>query len=134
MGGRVDAPWKESQLDIKLRRLPMKAFVKPAIVLGIAGAMALGSMTASEARVRPWAAGAAGFAAGAVIGAAAANSAYYGPRSYSPGYATYGYAPGYDSYAYEPGYNSYSSGPSYEYGYSGTNRPNWEERRLKGIE
>ncbi len=56
----------------------MKFLVKPAIVLGIAGALALGSMTASQARVRPWVAGAAGFAAGAAIGAAAqANSGYY---------------------------------------------------------
>ncbi|MBN8935270.1 MAG: hypothetical protein J0I13_02950 [Rhizobiales bacterium] len=112
----------------------MKAFVKPAIVLGMAGAMALGSMTASQARVRPWAAGAAGFAAGAVIGAAAANSAYYGPRYYTPGYAAYGYAPGYDSYGYQPGYNSYSYGPSYEYNDVGVSRPRWEERRLKGID
>jgi hypothetical protein len=113
----------------------MNPFVKPAMILGIAGAMALGSMTASEARVRPWVAGAAGFAVGTAIGAAAASSAYYGPRYYSPGYAAYGYAPGYESYGYEPVYNnSYSYGPSYEYGYSGTNRPNWEERRLKGIE
>jgi hypothetical protein len=112
----------------------MKAFVKPAIILGMAGAMALGSMTASEARVRPWVAGAAGFAAGAAIGAAAANSAY-GPRYYTPGYAAYGYAPGYDSYAYEPGYSSsYSYGPSYEYNDVGVNRPSWEERRLKGID
>jgi hypothetical protein len=116
------------------RRLLMKAFVKPAIVLGIASAMALGSMTTSEARVRPWVAGAAGFAVGTAIGAAAANSAYYGPRYYRPGYAAYGYAPGYDSYGHAPAYNSYSYGSNYEYGFSDTNRPNWEERRLKGIE
>ena len=37
----------------QLRRLHMKTSVKPALVLGLAGAMALGSMTASEARLRP---------------------------------------------------------------------------------
>ena len=37
----------------------MKAFVKPALVLGMAGALALGSMTASEARSGRWVAGAA---------------------------------------------------------------------------
>jgi len=108
----------------------MKFLVKPAIVLGIAGALALGSMTASQARVRPWVAGAAGFAAGAAIGAAAANSGYY----YGDGY--------YDSYAADPGYYTYDrparaytgdpayAGYRYGYGYNGNSY--WRERQLQG--
>ena len=54
----------------------MRLLGKTAIVLGMAGAVALGSMTASEARNRgaAIAAGTAGFVAGAAIGAAAANA------------------------------------------------------------
>ena len=79
----------------------MKTMIKPAVVLGLAGALALGSMTASEARSRPWVAAGVGLAAGAAIAgaAAAANSGYYG-----------GY--GYDAYAYDPGY-AYGSGYVY---------------------
>jgi hypothetical protein len=121
----------------------MKLLVKPAIVLGIAGALALGSMTASQARVRPWVAGAAGFAAGAAIGAAAANSGYYGDGYYDGGYYNNAYYnSGYygDSYAAAPGfgptdpafadtsdpnsvhgygYNSYAYSPGYGYGSPG---------------
>jgi hypothetical protein len=72
----------------------MKAIVKPATVLGIAGALALGSMTPSQAaRVWPWAAAGIGLAAGAAIASAAAYDGYY-----------YGYGPGYDAYAYAPYY------------------------------
>jgi hypothetical protein len=108
----------------------MKHLLKPAIVLGIAGVMTLGSLSASQARVRPWVASAAGFAAGAAIGAAAANanSYYYDGGYYDGGYydtAYYG-----DSYAYDrpavaytgdpayTGYNAYAYAPSYRsYGY-----------------
>jgi hypothetical protein len=121
----------------------MRTFMKPAAILGIAGALALSAMTPSEARVRSLAAAGIGLAAGAVIAgtAAAANSAYYGP-----GYGAYAYDPG---YAYEPGYTyevapvysapgyayeDYSSGPIYYGGYHRDN--NWNEqsrgRRLRG--
>jgi len=115
----------------------MKAFVKPAIILGMAGAVALGSMTAAEARVRPGVAGAAGFAAGVAVGAAA-NSRAYG--YYGPGYRAYGYAPGYRAYGYAPGYGAYGASPyGYDggyrsYGFTSDGRPLWEERRLEGIE
>ena len=74
----------------------MRLFGKTAIVVGMAGAMALGSMTASQARSRGRVRRLAGFAPAAAIGAAAANanSGYY----YGSGY-------GYDSYAYAPGYS-----------------------------
>ncbi|MEA3025980.1 MAG: hypothetical protein QOF91_1265 [Alphaproteobacteria bacterium] len=109
----------------------MRLIGKTAIVLGMAGAMALGSMTASQARWRAGPAAAAGFVAGAAIGAAAANA--------SAGYY-YGSGYGYDSYAYEPaysGYDSYGYGPVTTYGryYSGydTNYVGpWQERRLQG--
>jgi hypothetical protein len=142
----------------------MRLLGKTAIVLGMAGAMAIGSMTASEAR---WRAGpaAAGFVAGAAIGAAAANAnaGYYYGSGY--GYDSYAYAPaysGYDSYAYEPayaapaysGYDSYAYEPAYVapatvytppsyygpvggYAYSGYNTNYtgpWSERRLQGRE
>jgi len=83
----------------------MKALIKPAMILGVAGVLTFGSMTASEARNRGWVAGAAGFAMGAAIGAAAANASYYNAGYYGPGYAyDLGYAVGYDSYAYSPTY------------------------------
>ena len=83
----------------------MRLLGKTAIVLGMAGAMALGSMTASEARWRAGPAAAAGFVAGAAIGAAAANANagyYYGGYGYDS-YAYTAYS-GYGSYAYEPAY------------------------------
>lgn len=126
----------------------MRLFGKTAIVLGMAGAMALGSMTASQAR---WRAGpaVAGFVAGAAIGAAAANANanYYYGSGY--GYDSYAYAPGYDSYAYAPGYvavapaytapsyygpvNEYGSyNSNYGYSYDSNNVGPWRGRVLEG--
>ena len=83
----------------------MKTFAKSALVLGAVGALALGSVTASEARSGRWVAGAAGFAVGAAVGAAAANAAYYNSGYYGGYYdASYAYAPGYGGYAYSPAY------------------------------
>lgn len=113
----------------------MKLLVKPAIVLGIAGALALGSVTTSQARVRPWVAGAAGFAAGAAIGAAAANA--YDGYYYHNGYGYYddSYAYAYDrpatAYTGDPayaGYGAYGYSPGYGYRYG----QSWQERRLEG--
>jgi hypothetical protein len=111
----------------------MRLLGKTAIVLGMAGAMALGSITASQARWRAGPGAAAGFVAGAAIGAAAANAnaGYY----YGSGY-------GYDSYAYEPGYTGYYDAPAraytgdpaynnYGYAYPGYNGP-MRERVLEG--
>ena len=107
--------------------------LKPAMIAGIAGALALGSVTASQARVRPWVAGAAGFAAGAAIGSAAANSYYYnnGYGYYDDSYA-YAYDRPATAYTGDPayaGYNAYGYSPGY-YGYS--SGPYWQERRLEG--
>ena len=136
-GGVAQAPLSETTV----RRSKMRLLGKTAIVLGMAGAMALGSMTASEARNgrnAAIAAGAGGFVAGAAIGAAAANA--------NAGY--YGY--GYDSYAYEPayvapapvytspsyygpvtgGYTSYSYNSGYDTNYVGP----WRERKLMGLD
>jgi hypothetical protein len=79
--------------------------------------------TPSEARCRGCGAAAAGFVAGAAVGAIATNSynnRYYGyGYGYSPGYAYYGgpryYRGGYGAYAYAPAYG-YSGG---SYGYAG---------------
>jgi hypothetical protein len=131
----------------------MRLLGKTAIVLGMAGAMAIGSMTASEARSgrnAAIAAGVGGFVAGAAIGAAAANAnaGYYGY-----GYDSYAYEPaysGYDSYAYQPayvapapvytppsyygpvtgGYASYSYSSGYDTNYIGP----WRERKLMGLD
>ena len=122
----------------------MRLLGKATIVVGLAGAMALGSMTASQARFRAGpavAAGVAGFALGAA--AANANSYYYGPGyAYdSPGYAydSYAYAPGYSSYgySYEPsysGYDSYAYSPGYRFegSYNSNNNGPWHERQLQG--
>jgi len=137
----------------------MNTFAKSALVLGTVSALALGSMTASEARSGRWVAGAAGVAAGVAIGAAVANSAYYNNGYYYGG--DYAYAPGYDAYAYEPAY-VYSPGPVYPpvpaygyYGYYGSpdlstqSAPRhrdinggynsntlapWQDRRMQGID
>jgi len=109
--------------------------------LALAGALAVASATPSFADNR-WGYAAGGFAAGALIGAAAANAhaGYYGPGyayhpgyAYQPGYAYHpGYAyapaptvvapattvvtpaPGYMAYGYAPGFNSFSYGPTYD--------------------
>ncbi len=81
----------------------MNMFVKSVAVLGVTGAMALAAMSPSEARSgRTWAAAGVGFAAGAMVGAAAANAnrGYY--------YDDYGYA-----HARGPVY--YDTAPSYTY-------------------
>jgi hypothetical protein len=136
----------------------MKAFAKSAIVLSIAGVMALGSLTASEARGRAWVAGAAGFAAGAAVGVAAANSYSYGngyydngyyaggPAYYAgdrpggaytgdpayQGYNAYGYAPGYSSYGYDGSTQSYPAHRDPNYGYNSNTLSPWQERKLQG--
>lgn len=90
----------------------MNVFVKPALALGLAGALALAVATPSEARngrnAAAIGAGVAGFAVGAAVGAAAANSnrAYYGEP-----YGYYGYAPA-PAYVYDNSY-AYSPGPTY---------------------
>jgi hypothetical protein len=123
----------------------MRLLGKTAIVFGMAGAMALGSMTASEARNRgaAIAAGAAGFVAGAAIGAAAANAnaGYYYGGGYS-GYDSYAYAPVYAEPAYAaPVYAApvyaepvYVPGSYYGpvYGYNNTYNYNWRQRQLDG--
>ena len=84
----------------------MKTIMKYVAAATLTGALALAAATPSQAR--HWHRGGAalgGFAAGAVLGAAAASS-YYGPGYYyGPGPYAYDYAPGYvdeGSYAYEP--------------------------------
>jgi hypothetical protein len=90
----------------------MNRIAKPAMLLGLAGILAVASMTPSEARVNRWAAAGIGLAVGALIGSAAANanSYYYGP----------GYGYGYDGpyYAYQPAYGpdyAYQPAPAYAY-------------------
>src|SRR5262249_17890226 len=99
-------------------------FRKTYAALALAGTLAVAAATPSHADSRwGWAAG--GFAAGAVVGAAAANAntGYYygGPYAYEPGYAV---APsyGYGAYAAAPGYSTtYSYAPR---GYYYDNAPN----------
>jgi hypothetical protein len=107
--------------------------LKPAMIAGVVGALALSSVTASQARVRPWVAGAAGFAAGAAIGSAAASNGYYYNNGY--GYNDDSYAYAYDrpatAYTGDPayaGYNAYGYAPGYGY----RTGPYWQERRLEG--
>jgi len=85
--------------------------LKVVATIGVAGALALAVATPGQARNGRIAAAGAGFAAGAVVGAVAANSAY-GPGYYEPGYNSYG-SNGYDAYAYDaPAYRSYGTYPS----------------------
>ena len=94
------------------------ALSKMSLALGLAGVLTVAASTPSFAqRWEPWAAGAAGFAAGAAVGSAATR---YGPYGYAPGYSAYGYAPGYGAYAYQPnGYPGSYYGPGNFYGSSG---------------
>lgn len=81
----------------------MTAIIKSAGAAALVGALAIASATPGEARNRWIGPAAAGFAAGAIVGGAAAGA--YGPRYYEPGYAYapgYAYGSGYDAYAYEP--------------------------------
>jgi hypothetical protein len=139
----------------------MRSFVKTAAVAGVAGVLAIASMTPSEARNRGWGVAAGiGLAGAAIASAAAANSYYYGPGyygyygadyGYAPGYAyepyyaapgySYGYAPGYSAYAYAPGYSGYgyvnrfgSYPPNYDpgYGYNSNTTSPAHERQLQG--
>jgi hypothetical protein len=85
------------------RRRIMKTFIKYAAAATLAGALAVGMATPSQARHGRNAAAIGGFAAGAFVGAAAAsaaNNSYY-----------YGGGPG---YYYEPGPYAYEPAPVYE--------------------
>ncbi len=84
--------------------------VKAVATVGVVGTLALAAATPSQARHGRIAAAGVGFAAGAVVGAAAANAA--APAYYGPGYGSYAYAPGYDAYAYAPGPGVYRTNPS----------------------
>jgi hypothetical protein len=99
----------------------MKPVLKYTVALGLAGAIGLAMASPSQARHGRNAALIGGLAAGALIGAAAANAnngyyygggPYYGPSYgyYAPGYYDYGYA-------YEPA--PVYSGPTYYRGYRG---------------
>jgi hypothetical protein len=91
-----------------------------AAALALAGALVVTAATPTLALDR-WGAAGVGFAAGAVVGATAANSGYY----YGPGYAYapssydpygYAYAPN-AGYAYAPS-AGYAYGPSGDYAYA----------------
>ncbi len=95
----------------------MKSFLKYTAAVALTGAIALAAASPSEARNGRNTAAAIGFGAGALFGAAVANSnnGYYGPRyNAGPGYAyepSYVYEPG---YAYEPDYApDYAYAPRY---------------------
>jgi hypothetical protein len=96
----------------------MKTVLKYAAAAALTGALALAAVSPSQARDGRNAAAIGGFAAGALIGAAVANSANRGAYYYDePGYA---YAPGpyaQGPYAYEPGPTYYvAPAPRYYYG------------------
>lgn len=93
----------------------MNRTTKTATALALAGALAVSAATPSLARNGRIAAGAIGFAAGTMLGAAAASAAhgpyYSGAYAYEPGYAyAPGYAPSYGYSAYGP-YNDPTISP-----------------------
>jgi hypothetical protein len=90
----------------------MNTVLKYAVAATLTGALALAAATPSEARDGRNAAVIGGFAAGALVGAAVANSnnGYYGPA--------YGYGPVYydePAYAYGPGPIYVEPAPTYYY-------------------
>ena len=92
----------------------MNRIIKFTAAAAMAGALAVGVSTPSQARHGRNAAAIGGFAAGALVGAAAASAAngYYAPGYYvAPG--PYAYEPAYQfAYDYDPGY---AYVPSYAY-------------------
>jgi hypothetical protein len=92
------------------------------MAVALAGALSVAAVTPSSARSwRPWAAAGVGLAAGALIGAAAANASaynYYGPGYYGGPAPVYGYT---DGYVAAPEY--YEPAPTYYYG--GVASPNY---------
>ena len=98
----------------------MKTIFKYATAAALTGALALAAVSPSEARGGRNTAAAVGFAAGALVGAAAANAAnsgyYYGPGPYyyDPGPAYYGPGPyAYERVYVEPGPVYYAPQPVY---------------------
>jgi hypothetical protein len=89
-----------------------KVISKPLVIASLAAALIASVVTPSSARNR-WVGPAVGFAAGAVVGSAIANSyAYYGDPYYPGAYANVYYGDPYyaqGAYAYEP----YYAGPAY---------------------
>jgi len=80
-------------MQMKLKTAGTRA-LKTVAAIGVAGALLLAVATPSLARDGRNAAAGAGFAAGAVVGAAAANAAYGSRYNYDePGYGAYAYAP-----------------------------------------
>lgn len=77
---------------------------KSKIITGALAALTLATAIAAssgEAQARPrWGWIGAGVAAGALIGAAAASSAYAGPAYYGPGYRECRFVTRYDAYGY----------------------------------
>ena len=96
----------------------MKPFTKSAMALGVAAALTLTAATPSLARSRAWAAASAGFVAGTILGAAAADARYYNePYGYAAPEAAYEPAPAYEAYGYERSYVApryYRNGPNRE--------------------
>jgi hypothetical protein len=90
----------------RAKEASMKTIMKYAAAAAMTGALALAVATPSQARGGAALAAGAGFAAGALVGSAAANGAYYGPGYYGSGY--YG-----DDYAYEPAPTYYGPAPRY---------------------
>lgn len=92
----------------------MRTAMKYAAALTLTGALAVMTATPSQAAHGRNAAAIGGFAAGALVGAAAANTNYgyyYGDGPY------YAYAPGYYAYDYAPApVYGYARGPRYYYG------------------
>lgn len=84
----------------------MMRITKYAVAAALTGALAIAAATPSQARHGRNAAAGIGFAAGALVGAAAANS-YYGPGYYGPAY--YGPGPVY----YDEGPYAYDAAPVY---------------------
>src|SRR4029077_10965812 len=106
-GVRAGTSFNRKEKPMTIQKTPIAA------ALALAGVLAVSATTPSQADSR-WGYAAGGFAAGAIVGAAAANANagyYYGPGyGYSPyAYRGYAYAP-VDSYAYAPA-------PSYGAGY-----------------
>ena len=108
------------------------------VAAGLAGTLALGTMSSSAHAINEWGAAALGFVGGAVLGSALSRPAYpsysYYPPAYSYPTTTYSYypsttyytTPSYSyypsttyysspSYAYTPSYSYYSYGPSVAY-------------------
>jgi hypothetical protein len=123
-GGCCSRVERQGRRKRKVDITNMNGILKYTAAAVMTGGLTLAAVTAGNAHGWHHGGGvgaAIGFGAGALVGAAAANSAYYGDGGdygyyYEPGYYGYGYSPAYYNYAYAGRANWYARSRSLNHG------------------